>query len=627
MSKVLPIEVHDRPELNLRQGIKSSLNSWRQLIVSMFLFYLYAKQVGNNVYGKEIVTDKITLDLIDGFAEWLEQEYGGIPNIKERVRKSPLFSSQIEPLQVGIELFLKIGKIKFVDSTFPDAKERTGGNRFAKRILFSTNMKVLADVISLYGTDAKTGFIDKWLDGVDDSIVSFNVKEVIVTFTEECQYKLRTSDGEVFFQQDGIYESLRDFNNTVINTDVNELVGPFRVLKSFVREGMHPYIKETAEGFAVKEDKEGFVKYADMVQASLSLIPKRTVIYETGQCIETNEGVKQRHLPLQLITYGAPGTGKSHGVEEVVGSYENTVRTTFHPDSDYSTFVGCYKPTMEAKPKYGPQGLPIKVNGVELTEDIISYSYVPQAFTKAYVRAWQNMTPDSEGKVAPQFLVIEEINRGNCAQIFGDLFQLLDRDDSGYSKYAIEADSDLARHISKELAKLAPDAQKCVPPEVLSGQKLVLPPNLYIWATMNTSDQSLFPMDSAFKRRWEWRYVPIRDAGKNWKIVSEKYDWWEFIKKVNGSISSATNSEDKQLGYFFARPDDASGNVISSSRFVNKVLFYLYNDVFKDYDLPQAFSKQEGGRFAFGDFFLNNGETNEYTVKELLSGFLGEQAE
>lgn len=624
MSKVLPVEVHDRPELNLRQGIKSSLNSWRQLIVSMYLFYQYTKQVGDDVYGKEIVTDnKITLDLIDGFAEWLGKEYGGIPNIKERVRKSPLFSSQLEPLQVGVELFLKIGKIKFVDSSFPDAKERTGGNRFAKRILFSTNMKVLADVVSLYGEDVKNDFIDKWLDGKDDSIVSFNAKEVIVTFTEECQYKLRTSDGEVFFQQDGIYESLRDFGNTVVNTDVNELVGPFRVLKSFVREEMHPYIKETVDGFAVKEDKEGFIKYADMVQASLSLIPKRTVIYETGQCVETNDCMKKCHLSRQLITYGAPGTGKSHGVEEVVGSYENTVRTTFHPDSDYSTFVGCYKPTMEAKPKYGPQGLPIKVNGVELTEDIISYSYVPQAFTKAYVRAWKSLTPDSEGKVSPQFLVIEEINRGNCAQIFGDLFQLLDRDDGGYSKYAIEADSDLARHISKELA----NAEGDIPENIRKGTILRLPPNLYIWATMNTSDQSLFPMDSAFKRRWEWRYVPIRDAGKNWKIVSEKFDWWEFIKKVNGLISSATNSEDKQLGYFFARPDDASGNVISASRFVNKVLFYLYNDVFKDYDLPQAFSKQEGGRFAFGDFFLDNGEADEDAVNELLSGIFGEQAE
>ena len=327
--------------------------------------------------------------------------------------------------------------------------------------------------------------------------------------------------------------------------------------------------------------------------------------------------------PRQLITYGAPGTGKSHGVEEVVGSSENTVRTTFHPDSDYSTFVGCYKPTMEAKPKYGPQGLPIKVNGVELTEDIISYSYVPQAFTKAYVRAWKSLTPDSEGKVSPQFLVIEEINRGNCAQIFGDLFQLLDRDDGGYSKYAIEADSDLARHISKELA----NAEGDIPENIRKGTILRLPPNLYIWATMNTSDQSLFPMDSAFKRRWEWRYVPIRDAGKNWKIASDKYDWWEFIKKINGLISSATNSEDKQLGYFFARPDDASSNVISASRFVNKVLFYLYNDVFKDYDLPQAFSKQEGGRFAFGDFFLDNGEADEDAVNELLSGILGEKAE
>lgn len=327
----------------------------------------------------------------------------------------------------------------------------------------------------------------------------------------------------------------------------------------------------------------------------------------------------------QLITYGAPGTGKSHGIEEVVGRYADTVRTTFHPDSDYASFVGCYKPTVEKRPKYGPQGLPIKVNGVELTEDVISYSYVPQAFTKAYIRAWSKLSDLDRGNEEKcQFLIIEEINRGNCAQIFGDLFQLLDRRGDGYSKYPIEADADLARYIEGALKALSQETNANIPPEVLSGKKLILPPNLYIWATMNTSDQSLFPMDSAFKRRWDWKYIPIKDAGKNWKIVADgqEFRWWDFLETINKSILEALRSEDKQLGYFFARPDDDVSDVITASKFVNKVLFYLYNDVFKDYELPKGFTKTDGGKFAFADFFLADGEPNETAVKDLLSGLV-----
>ena len=326
----------------------------------------------------------------------------------------------------------------------------------------------------------------------------------------------------------------------------------------------------------------------------------------------------------QLITYGAPGTGKSHGIEEVVKVYADTVRTTFHPDSDFATFVGCYKPTMErVKKTYVLEGKEADVKddgGNPVFGDRIVYSYVPQAFTKAYVRAWRKMVPDADGKIAPQFLVIEEINRGNCAQIFGDLFQLLDRDGAGYSKYAIEADSDLAKHIAKELA----DISSGIPSEICSGKILKLPPNLYIWATMNTSDQSLFPMDSAFKRRWEWEYIPIRDAGKDWKIVAdgEEFKWWDFIKVINKYILDTLKNEDKQLGYFFARPDDDASDKIAASKFVNKVLFYLFNDVFKDYDLPKGFAKQGGGKFSFGDFFLADGKPNEPAVKELLTGLL-----
>ena len=206
-------------------------------------------------------------------------------------------------------------------------------------------------------------------------------------------------------------------------------------------------------------------------------------------------------LSHQQIFYGAPGTGKSNKVKEQTAEAEKegrVFRTTFHPDSDYSTFVGCYKPTMKLNV--------ISKNGVETKEEQIVYRFVPQAFTNAYVKAWST-TEDV-------YLVIEEINRGNCAQIFGDLFQLLDRKD-GVSEYPINADSDLRDNICKALET---SERTDFPDGVKEGKKLVLPSNFYIWATMNTSDQSLFPIDSAFKRRWDWVYMPIDTKKENWHI-------------------------------------------------------------------------------------------------------------
>lgn len=274
-------------------------------------------------------------------------------------------------------------------------------------------------------------------------------------------------------------------------------------------------------------------------------------------------------FPLQQIFYGAPGTGKSHSIEEKTNG-KSKIRTTFHPDSDYSTFVGCYKP--------------FKAN----ESDPITYEFVPQAFVKAYVEAWKKYT-EPEPDV---FLVIEEINRGNCAQIFGDLFQLLDRDNNGFSKYRIDADSDLQRYLQKAFDSITFEDQFA---DIKSGEKLCLPKNLHIWATMNTSDQSLFPMDSAFKRRWEWEYVPVNhDDAKRFHIFigGKSYNWDDFIVAVNKKVFDATQSADKQLGNRFCKSDGLinSGEsdekkqeyMIFSNQFVSKVMFYLWEEVCKD---------------------------------------------
>ena len=317
--------------------------------------------------------------------------------------------------------------------------------------------------------------------------------------------------------------------------------------------------------------------------------------------------------PLQRIFYGAPGTGKSNTIKREVDEKKlPCIRTTFHPDSDYSTFVGAYKPTMETvESKVVPvvvnNGINLDQNKGTYTESKITYKFVKQAFMKAYLGAWKKYADREGDEAVPQFLVIEEINRGNCAQIFGDLFQLLDRGENRFSEYPIEADTDLQKEIERAFKeekdgndknpyKLAKDIEiegvvegytsnygATLSEDVQHGRVLLLPKNLYIWATMNTSDQSLFPIDSAFKRRWDWEYMPIGYKNKAWtiKIGEKKYNWVDFQRKINEKIYDVDNSEDKQLGDYFVNAD-RTGNEISSDTLLNKILFYLWNDVCKD---------------------------------------------
>jgi hypothetical protein len=301
---------------------------------------------------------------------------------------------------------------------------------------------------------------------------------------------------------------------------------------------------------------------------------------------------------------GAPGTGKSREMKEQTEG-QKVIRTTFHPDSDYSTFVGAYKPTSveeHTMTMIGTKAVPVEnPDGTHRTERKIVYEFVPQAFLKAYTEAWKNQDE-------PFFLVIEEINRGNCAQIFGDLFQLLDRKDDGESEYPISPDNDIRKFLLTDkkygFAELTEAQKDAIPKEVQSGEEMRLPKNLHIWATMNTSDQSLFPIDSAFKRRWDWQYIPISDGKKDWKIEANgiRYDWWEFLQKINDKIGSATNSEDKKLGYYFCKANDG---IISAETFVGKVIFYIWNDVFKDFaeEAGDLFKDEDNTLLSFNKFY------------------------
>lgn len=347
---------------------------------------------------------------------------------------------------------------------------------------------------------------------------------------------------------------------------------------------------------ALRDDDSLYTEYIGSFDNGIfDIISARNLDIYTHLYPNIHKYIKQRTDRIyQTIYYGCPGSGKSHKVKKDTEGVNTdfVFRTTFHPDTDYASFVGCYKPSMN--------------------EGNIEYSYSAQVFTNAYVQAWMN--PDEK-----VYLIIEEINRGNCAQIFGDLFQLLDRDkNTGVSEYPVKADKDLADYLKGVLG---------ADHEGIKDSELRLPSNLIIYATMNTSDQSLFPMDSAFKRRWDWEYVPIEyGADKesyNYIITigdkpnEVKYRWVDFLEVVNKKIYDTTRSEDKQMGNFFIKKS------VNAQEFINKVMFYLWNEVCKEevgtsrnFFRIAVEGNNEGKEFKFVDLF------DKANTNDLLIGFM-----
>lgn len=468
-----------------------------------------------------------------------------------------------------------------------------------------------------------------------------------------------------------------------------------------VRSTMEAIFAHTSEFYSCKIGRVKHLIWVPRIPHEIGkIIDYDSIKDELGEILSNDSAVLNQ--PLQQIFFGAPGTGKSDTIDRIVQDVAHT-RTTFHPDSDYASFVGAYKPRMSSSSSIQRLNLSVEdlaqklgtyyndsqlgkvggiqkfclefypyidgeymsVNvtkllelagvsdnyGVEINKYLkfcrmlpkrednkIVYSFTPQAFLKAYCAAWKQM-PE------PYFLVIEEINRGNCAQIFGDLFQLLDRNEKGYSKYEIAPDDDIRKFLSSDkkegFGALTEEQKEYFPKDsVWKGEELILPPNLYIWATMNTSDQSLFPIDSAFKRRWEWKYIKITNGYKknengeyetdaegkkiplNWKIETNGQDWYGFIQQINKIISNMTSSADKQLGYFFCQANEEKK--ITTETFVSKVLFYLWNDVFKDYGFDDAnlfkYKKEDGKEedLTFPEFYDEDGNVVDDVVKQFI---------
>lgn len=436
------------------------------------------------------------------------------------------------------------------------------------------------DSMDNYNLEIASLFDNVYINGiplVNESFIMFVIKE---------EREIHHGRRQLKFSRDARY------NNQTINESciqaISHALGCSENGSWIVTEmniGREPDSRPRLEFSAIVVDEEKPKDFKSIQERSQFIKSIKPSYFDSVGCVTQ---LLKNDLPLQQIFYGTPGSGKSFKVKNEIlkGIGDDFIfRTTFHPDSDYATFVGCYKPKMDG--------------------DNIKYEFTPQAFTEAYVKAWQE--PDKQ-----VYLVIEEINRGNCAQIFGDLFQLLDRK-GGVSEYPINADADLKQYLEKTLS---PDN------EGIANGKLKLPANLNIVATMNTSDQSLFPMDSAFKRRWSWECVPIdynNEKSKEFTITIDgsKYNWPKFLEAVNMKIFGATDSEDKQMGNFFI-----NGNV-DERQFIDKVMFYLWNDICKEeYRTTNNFfryytddKKTETKEFSFNELFGSD-------AKILLKGFM-----
>ena len=282
-----------------------------------------------------------------------------------------------------------------------------------------------------------------------------------------------------------------------------------------------------------------------------------------------NTGINSQ-FPHNRILFGAPGTGKSYTLNQekntLLAAGGACERVTFHPDYSYANFVGTYKP-VTCKDSDGKES--------------ISYSYVPGPFMRIYVKALQNGRTDTP---KPFLLIIEEINRANVAAVFGDVFQLLDRGDDGVSEYPIQASEDIKKYLSGELGGKPDDYSE-----------IRIPDNMFIWATMNSADQGVFPMDTAFKRRWDFTYLGIDDSesgivGKKVILGQGNYrrvvEWNALRKAINNELLAYKVNEDKLMGpYFISKKDLQEEKMIGSAVFTrifkNKVIMYLFDDAAK----------------------------------------------
>lgn len=542
--------------IDLKLGIKSSMPNVKSTIALLILLGLISENGYSVSYTNENDT---TITINESVFELLYSKISDVfkvenidkENLKTIINRNQLFKSQIEALIVTFELCFELARFNFNDTSLAFSAERTGGRRYGKTVNFTSNLDYI-ELIVLDNENALFSVLLNWL-GLNiqaDIRAEEKLIKLLTLFSEKSFYKLVDNGNDIIFNNLSIYELLLEHDQVDITSDV-ESKGSLRVLPSILKDNLNSYL-ELKQGKVISKVENDILEgYSSRLERYLELENKKNSIENyiepetVAEEIEETTDLEQDRVKGgdNLLFYGVPGSGKSHTIDENYGK-EHMVRVVFHPDYMNTDFIGQILPTIKE-------------------DETITYEFKPGPFTKVLKQAYKD-------PLNMYYLVIEEINRGNAPAIFGEIFQLLDRNKDGESKYSV---------VNYDVSKVVYDNETT---------QIKLPSNLTLLATMNTSDQNVFTLDTAFQRRWNMQMILNDISGaehKDTKIADTSVKWGVFNEVINKSILSSNanmlSSEDKRLGAYFISPHDLERDDKIESRFSEKVIKYLWDDAFK----------------------------------------------
>lgn len=600
----LPKKLSLPRDLDPRLVTKTSLQNPKQAIALLIILWYAAGKPGSYSYGKEIgsgekgqtgILDEQTSNLVlnlldstfanlqsDGSKRDLLKQYSD--SVKKSLAVNALFKSQIEALNAAFQLIWHLASFSFDDKTKNLSAERTGGLRFRKHIRFTSNMDLI-EMIAQPDETSVVGVAFNWLtSGTSETVpcdpeTEEKLKRTLAAFAETSFYKTMKGEDGVVYAPSGIYDAIVEGASIVsLVNEGAEAQGTTRILKSAIKDGLNPMLVSHGSDEVARNDdhtSDELAAYSERAKNTLAI----SSIKLTSSDVDVEEDDEiESSTPRNLIYFGAPGTGKSFQLEkrarDIFGGGEDAItRVTFHPDYTYAQFVGCYKP----------------VSGVnDEGKHEVYYDFVPGPFTDVYVMAKKH----PEKKYA---LLIEEINRANPAAVFGDVFQLLDRNKYGKSEYPVHVSQDLGKYLYRELGlvDVTEDDARALESETCFGEcvsTMAIPDNMYLWATMNSADQGVFPMDTAFKRRWDFHYMGIdegQDGVAGYEVPVQQngmtayVKWNDLRKAINSLLIENKVNEDKLIGPYFIKETALADPDSFTDTFMNKVLLYLFEDAGK----------------------------------------------
>lgn len=564
MAEVFPSSLIPRENPNLRLGIKSSLNSFRQIIASLYAIYTVVDIPTDVAYSEEYTNNgTTTIRLASTFSDSLRKKYANIDNICDYINDSPLFKSQIEALQVGIELFLHLGKISFVQGS---RQERTGKERYAKRISFSDKMLVLDAYIAAYSKDEINRWLYSWLKGNNaESRIEIGLKNILSTFIIDCCYKIKKSDGtEIVFNIENIYKELEDGNQVLFKD--GEIVGPMRVLNSYIDEELLPDVRKNKNTFiAINGEESDLKKRKSMMSISLDLVSRRLPTTDNASIKSKSLSIKYlgnrvadyltalRTKPFMLLA-GISGTGKSRIVRKLAQATvtEELQRANGYTGGDFANDRwALHSPAnfelIQVKPNWHNS-----MDVIGYLSNIPSPHYVFTPFIEFIVKAWQH--PE-----VPFFLCLDEMNLAPVEEYFAEFLSAIESRSFEGREYMTDPIIKPFNSFGEDVAKTmvntlfpnftAGDTESAITKVIkhFRTRGLTLPRNLIVIGTVNM-DETTF----SFSRK-------VLDRAMSVEMNEVNYDSF---------LTDTTDDDLKAIVKAFEENDDADLNALLVDRHI-----------------------------------------------------------